>query len=98
MEQQLSKRLLELERLCTELKTSDTLRNAELRNIAQIVTGIREGIRGNFFEKAEAENEIEEVTERLKFLAANPKLAGKHELARNTKQHFYRNTKSPEAN
>jgi hypothetical protein len=25
-------------------------------------------------------------------------LAGKHELARNTKQHFYRNTKSPEAN
>jgi hypothetical protein len=97
MEQQLSKRLLELEKLCTELMTSDTLRNAELRNIAQIVTGIREEILENLVEKAEADDGIEEVTERLKFLAANPKSAGKHELARNTRRQSSRGFKFPAA-
>lgn len=76
--------LEQLEIACQELETTDELRTAELRNILTIVKLIRKQFNDGLIDDSEIDIELDDVIQRLNFLAINPNHSGKHEKHRDT--------------
>ena len=64
--------IAKLDQIVENLKTTDPLRQAELKSLVEIVKSVHEQIMKELISPEEARMEILNVIARLKFLAAHP--------------------------